>query len=202
MFRVSHYIFHIVFFLCVSIWNNEPTPPPFSWDLNGLSFRFRFRRRCPILQPYVECTIEAVKDRTTLLVQPLDKSKKNFKLSAEEWPEWKRKGGEHSGSGAPEPRRLLPARNNNNQKKGGGGQSNPTTTKETLDHLDELCPLNEAEVLHYIEEQFRADNLYTRTGSILLALNPFKWMLRAYDSEAVVTKYHAGVSDDDAGCCL
>jgi hypothetical protein len=41
------------------------------------------------------------------------------------------------------------------------------------------------------------NNIYTRTGSTLVALNPFKWMLSAYTNQ-VVTKYHAGVSDEDA----
>lgn len=67
-------------------------------------------------------------------------------------------------------------------------------TKETLDYLDKLSPLNEAEVLP-IEEHFAADRLYT--GITLLDLVPFKLMLRASDSEAVATKNQAGTSDDD-----
>ena len=67
-------------------------------------------------------------------------------------------------------------------------------TKETLDNLDKLSPLNEAEVLP-IEEHFAADRLYT--GITLLDLVPFKLMLRASDSEAVATKNEAGTSDDD-----
>jgi len=69
--------------------------------------------------------------------------------------------------------------------------------KEFHDHLDELTPLNEAELLRYLKNQFRVNNIYTRTGSTLVALNPFKWMLSAYTNQ-VVTKYHAGVSDEDA----
>jgi myosin heavy subunit len=71
-------------------------------------------------------------------------------------------------------------------------------TKETLDYFDELRPLNDAEMLHCIEEHFTADLLYSRTGSTLLALNPFNWMLRAYDCDEVVTsKYQAKASDDN-----
>jgi hypothetical protein len=62
-------------------------------------------------------------------------------------------------------------------------------TKETLDYLDtEVLP---------IEEHFAVDRLYTRTGSTLLDLVPFKLMLRACDSKAVATKDQAGTSDDD-----
>jgi len=49
----------------------------------------------------------------------------------------------------------------------------------------------------YIEGEFRKDHIYTRTGSVLLAVNPFKWMIPHY-ADPVVRKYHAGVSDADA----
>jgi myosin heavy subunit len=40
--------------------------------------------------------------------------------------------------------------------------------------MDDLHPLNEASILANIEFRFRIDNIYTRTGPILIAMNPFK----------------------------
>lgn len=93
------------------------------------------------------------------------------------------------GAVGPQPKRLLPKSKKVHHKTRGA--------KEFHDHLDELTPLNEAELLRYLKNQFRVNNIYTRTGSTLVALNPFKWMLSAY-TDQVVTKYHAGVSDDEA----
>jgi len=106
-----------------------------------------------------------------------------------EYDEWKRKG---MAQGAPEPKRVLPQR-----PKLKGGAARRSMAKEFVDHLDELKPLNEAEVLSYVETVFRKDRIYTRTGQTLVAVNPFKWMLPAF-TDAVVEKYHAAVSDDDA----
>jgi len=106
-----------------------------------------------------------------------------------EFDEWKRKG---MAQGAPEPKRVLAQR-----PKLKGEAARRYRSKEFVDHLDELKPLNEAEVLSYVEGEFRKDRIYTRTGQTLVAVNPFKWMLPAF-TDAVVAKYHAGVSDDDA----
>lgn len=40
--------------------------------------------------------------------------------------------------------------------------------------MDDLHPLNEASILSNIEHRFRLDYIYTRTGPILIAMNPFK----------------------------
>ncbi len=40
--------------------------------------------------------------------------------------------------------------------------------------MDDLHPLNEATILSNIEHRFRLDYIYTRTGPILIAMNPFK----------------------------
>jgi myosin heavy subunit len=48
--------------------------------------------------------------------------------------------------------------------------------------------LNEAEILSNIQLRFRMDNIYTRTGPILIAMNPFKW-LPLY-GEDVIRQYH------------
>lgn len=54
--------------------------------------------------------------------------------------------------------------------------------------MDDLHPLNEATILANIAHRFRMDQIYTRTGPILIAMNPFKW-LPTYGSE-VVRQYH------------
>jgi hypothetical protein len=38
----------------------------------------------------------------------------------------------------------------------------------------------------YIEGEFRKDHIYTRTGAVLVAVNPFKWMIPHYADPIVV----------------
>jgi myosin heavy subunit len=138
------------------------------------------------VEPYASCRIELIKDRHTLILHPNDPKKPTFKVNTEEYVEFMRKG-----AVGPEPKRLLP------KAKKAPAHLKLRGVKDFHDNLDELSPLNEAELLRYLKNQFRVNNIYTRTGSTLVALNPFKWMLSAYTVQ-VVNKYHAGVSDDDA----
>jgi hypothetical protein len=78
-----------------------------------------------------------IKDKTTLVIQPTDTKKHTVKVHTEEWPEWKAKG-----SVGPPPRRVLPG-----HPKLKGDRERARMAKPFLDHLDELSPLNEAEVL-------------------------------------------------------
>ena len=62
------------------------------------------------------------------------------------------------------------------------------TKKNMYDDMDELPDLNEAAILENIRHRFHMDLIYTRTGPILIAMNPFKW-LHIY-GEDVVQQYH------------
>ena len=46
----------------------------------------------------------------------------------------------------------------------------------TVENMDDLSPLNAACILANVEYRFRLDSIYTRTGPILIAMNPFKWL--------------------------
>ena len=56
---------------------------------------------------------------------------------------------------------------------------------------DELVHLHEASILHNVSRRFSQDLIYTRTGPILIALNPFKW-LDIY-GEDTIQKYRGAV---------
>ena len=60
--------------------------------------------------------------------------------------------------------------------------------KNAYDDMDELPDLNEAAILENIRHRFHMDLIYTRTGPILIAMNPFKW-LHIY-GEDMVQQYH------------
>jgi myosin heavy subunit len=60
--------------------------------------------------------------------------------------------------------------------------------KDMYDDMDDMPDLNEAAILENIRHRFHTDLIYTRTGPILIAMNPFKW-LHIY-GEDVVQKYH------------
>ncbi|KAG5189663.1 P-loop containing nucleoside triphosphate hydrolase protein [Tribonema minus] len=57
-------------------------------------------------------------------------------------------------------------------------------TAEGVENMDDLNPLNEATIVANIESRFRMDLIYTRTGPILIAMNPFK-RLNIYQDEIV-----------------
>jgi myosin heavy subunit len=54
--------------------------------------------------------------------------------------------------------------------------------------MDDLATLHEASILDNIELRFRMDRIYTNSGPILIAMNPFKW-LPIYGEE-VIKSYH------------
>jgi len=53
-----------------------------------------------------------------------------------------------------------------------------------FDDMDELPLLHEASILHNIDVRYRVDKIYTNTGPILIAMNPFKW-LPIYDEDVM-----------------
>jgi myosin heavy subunit len=54
--------------------------------------------------------------------------------------------------------------------------------------MDDLTPLNAASILENIRIRFRLDQIYTRTGPILIAMNPFKRMPQLY-ADTVMQRY-------------
>jgi myosin heavy subunit len=76
--------------------------------------------------------------------------------------------------GTDEPRRLL-ARSTQRAPNG-------------VENMDDLSPLNAASILSNIELRFRLDHIYTRTGPILIAMNPFKWL--GIYGEEIIRQYH------------
>ncbi|KAH8047669.1 hypothetical protein JL722_12930 [Aureococcus anophagefferens] len=54
--------------------------------------------------------------------------------------------------------------------------------------MDNLSTLHEAAILDNIQHRFRMDLIYTNTGPILIAMNPFKW-LPIYGDD-VIGRYH------------
>ncbi|CAE7356592.1 XI-F [Symbiodinium natans] len=54
-----------------------------------------------------------------------------------------------------------------------------------VDDLSLLSLLNEPELLHAIESRFARDVIYTNTGPVLLAVNPFRSLPRLYDSHSL-----------------
>mmetsp|Transcript_7081 Transcript_7081/g.23249 ORF Transcript_7081/g.23249 Transcript_7081/m.23249 type:complete len:853 (+) Transcript_7081:105-2663(+) len=57
-----------------------------------------------------------------------------------------------------------------------------------VENMDNLEVLHEASILENIERRFRMDLIYTNTGPILIAMNPFKW-LPIY-GEDVISRFH------------
>eukprot|EP00633_Aureoumbra_lagunensis_P006322 CAMPEP_0197311112 /NCGR_PEP_ID=MMETSP0891-20130614/9629_1 /TAXON_ID=44058 ORGANISM="Aureoumbra lagunensis, Strain CCMP1510" /NCGR_SAMPLE_ID=MMETSP0891 /ASSEMBLY_ACC=CAM_ASM_000534 /LENGTH=1392 /DNA_ID=CAMNT_0042797071 /DNA_START=168 /DNA_END=4346 /DNA_ORIENTATION=- len=72
------------------------------------------------------------------------------------------------------PRRLL--------------QRVPLTTNNGVENMDNLAVLHEASILDNIQRRFRMDLIYTNTGPILIAMNPFKW-LPIYGDD-VISRFH------------
>ena len=50
----------------------------------------------------------------------------------------------------------------------------PLTTNNGVENMDNLQSLQEASILDNIQHRFRMDLIYTNTGPILIAMNPFK----------------------------
>jgi len=58
----------------------------------------------------------------------------------------------------------------------------------------QLTHLHEPAIVHCLEARYEVDKIYTYTGSILLALNPFKKCADLYSSDAMA-KYMSGEKD-------
>mmetsp|Transcript_15759 Transcript_15759/g.49336 ORF Transcript_15759/g.49336 Transcript_15759/m.49336 type:complete len:1407 (-) Transcript_15759:564-4784(-) len=64
----------------------------------------------------------------------------------------------------------------------------PLTTANGVENMDNLSALHEASILDNIQLRFRMDLIYTNTGPILIAMNPFKW-LPIYGDD-VINRFH------------
>ena len=56
----------------------------------------------------------------------------------------------------------------------------PLTTNNGVENMDNLQSLQEASILDNIQHRFRMDLIYTNTGPILIAMNPFKSFAASY----------------------
>lgn len=59
-------------------------------------------------------------------------------------------------------------------------------TNSSYDNLVDLMILNEPEILHCLESRFKEQIIYTYTGPILIAINPYKEIHHLYDSETLL----------------
>ena len=59
----------------------------------------------------------------------------------------------------------------------------------SVEDMDSLTLLHEASILNNIRTRFFNGHIYTATGPILIAVNPFKWIGALY-SDAKVAEYH------------
>ena len=132
---------------------------------------------------YVEVHLVALQDGGKLVVEDNDGKRFTVDVSghASSTTVPRRKHGGADGI----VRRLLP--------RGGGDSSSSSSSSGSsstkgIENMDDLHPLNEASILANVTHRFRLDKIYTRTGPILIALNPFKW-LPIYGPE-VVRQYH------------
>lgn len=121
--------------------------------------------KCWVSDPhnaYLSATIETVISSTELEVLTEGDRPLSFRVDLEQ------KAVKVDKRSKPEPlRRLLPREGNVN-----------------LEDMDELPQLHEASILHNVDVRFRVDKIYTNTGPILIAMNPFKW-LPIYDDDVM-----------------
>ena len=58
-------------------------------------------------------------------------------------------------------------------------------TNSSFDNLIDLMILNEPEILHCLESRFKEQLIYTYTGPILIAINPYQEIFNLYTSETL-----------------
>ena len=61
----------------------------------------------------------------------------------------------------------------------------PKLLGTVFDDLVNLDELNEATILHSLNVRFRYDRFYTAVGTILVSLNPFKWVTELYAADVM-----------------
>lgn len=58
--------------------------------------------------------------------------------------------------------------------------------KSGFEDMVRMTDVNEATILHNLKVRFQQDAIYTNIGTILVSINPFKWMPHLYTSELVL----------------
>lgn len=67
----------------------------------------------------------------------------------------------------------------------------PRVMSESVDDMDDLTSLHEASILNNLHNRFLLDRIYTNSGPILIAMNPFCW-LHLYGEDAMRQYMSAG----------
>lgn len=67
------------------------------------------------------------------------------------------------------------------------------TQSSVVDNLINLLILNEPTILHCLQLRYNEDKIYTYTGPILIALNPFKIIPGIYDPKTLDVYYNFGI---------
>jgi myosin heavy subunit len=82
-------------------------------------------------------------------------------------------------------------------------RSDDTSNRAGVENMDDLTQLNEASILSNIRNRFVEDLIYTATGPILIAVNPYKWLdiyndkvMRQYASGAPCPPHCFSVAQD------
>ena len=79
--------------------------------------------------------------------------------------------------------------NTNNGQHGGGNES------ESVNDLIRLTHLHEPAILHSLRVRYDEDVIYTSTGPILIAINPFKKMEGLYGEEVMERYRRVGMGN-------
>lgn len=68
-------------------------------------------------------------------------------------------------------------------------------TKSTYEDMVRMTDTNEATILHNLKLRFSQDAIYTNIGTILVAVNPFKWMPHLYATGIVQEHFSTPVGE-------
>jgi len=79
--------------------------------------------------------------------------------------------------------------NHNNNISNSNGSSKNRTPEEGVEDMTILSNIDVAGISTNLKVRYQKDQIYTYTGTILIAVNPYKW-LNIYETEDGVFKYH------------
>lgn len=65
-----------------------------------------------------------------------------------------------------------------------------------IEDLTAISSLHEPGLLQVLQERYRVDQIYTYTGKVLLAINPFKELDGVYDRDVAQLYIESGSGDD------
>ena len=61
--------------------------------------------------------------------------------------------------------------------------ADPSTLNAPPEDLVKMIEVNDASILHAVRGRFMEENIYTSLGTILISVNPFKWIAGLYEEE-------------------